>query len=164
MTNTFVVYDSQFGNTERVARAIASTLREFGTARAIHVDHVHTAALQNVDLLILGCPTHGFRPTLAMQSFLIHITRETLNNIAVACFDTRFHGVLWKHSAAPQMVKQLRSMGIEPIVPPESFFVMTMKKEGPLLVGEVKRAANWASDIHLLLSTLHPSPGITTAR
>jgi len=35
-------------------------------------------------------------------------------------------------------------MGVEPIVPPESFFVKAMKKEGPLLDGEVERAASWA--------------------
>ncbi len=33
-------------------------------------------------------------------------------------------------------------------VPPESFFVKAMKKEGPLLAGEVERAASWALGIH----------------
>jgi hypothetical protein len=46
------------------------------------------------------------------------------------------------------MVRQLRAMGVEPLVPPESFFVKAMKKEGPLLVGEVERAATWALGIH----------------
>jgi hypothetical protein len=27
-------------------------------------------------------------------------------------------------------------MGVEPLVPPESFFVQAMKKEGPLLAGK----------------------------
>jgi flavorubredoxin len=28
--NTLIIYDSQFGNTERIAQAIADTLRAFG--------------------------------------------------------------------------------------------------------------------------------------
>jgi len=35
-------------------------------------------------------------------------------------------------------------MGVEPLVPPESFFVKAMKKEGPLIAGEMERAATWA--------------------
>ncbi len=148
MMNAFVVYDSQFGNTERIARSIASTLSEFGRVRAVRVGQAIPGDLQGVDLLILGCPTQGFRPTLGMQSFLGNISRRTPSGLAVACFDTRFPGALWKHSAAPQMVKQLRSMGVEILVPPESFFVKTMKKEGPLLARETERAARWAFGIH----------------
>ena len=39
-------------------------------------------------------------------------------------------------------------------VPPESFFVKAMKKEGPLLAGEVERAASWALGIHQQYETL----------
>ena len=142
--NTLIVYDSQFGNTERIAQAIAGTLRSFGRAQAVRVDPAHPVSFQGVDLLILGCPTQGFRPTPAMQSFLGNVSYQSLSGLAVACFDTRFRGRLWKSSAAPRMARQLRTMGVEPIVPPESFFVKTMKKEGPLLTGEVERAATWA--------------------
>lgn len=84
------------------------------------------------------------RPTLAMQSFLGNVSSQRLSGLAVACFDTRFRGFLWKSSAAPRMARQLRTLGVEPLVPPESFFVQAMKKEGPLLAGEVERAASWA--------------------
>lgn len=146
--NTVVVYDSQYGNTEQLAQTIADTLRVFGSAQAIRVDAIQANMLQGADLLLVGSPTQGFRPTLAIQSFLANLSSQSLRDLAVACFDTRFRGALWKISAAPQMVKQLRAMGIEPIVPPESFFVKTMKKEGPLLPGEVERAAEWAMGIH----------------
>jgi flavodoxin len=142
--NTFIVYDSQFGNTERVAQAIADTLRAFGQASAVRVDPAHPVSFQGVDLLILGCPTQGMRPTPAMQSLLGNVSSQRLSGLAVACFDTRFRGFLWKSSAAPRMARQLRTLGVEPLVPPESFFVQAMKKEGPLLAGEVERAATWA--------------------
>src|SRR5438876_5949323 len=152
--NTFVVYDSQYGNTERIAQIIADTLRAFGQAQAIRVDPAHLVSFQGVDLLILGSPTQGFRPTLAMQFLLGNVSSQALHGLAVACFDTRFRGRLWKSSAASRMARQLRTMGVEPIVPPESFFVKTMKKEGPLLTGEVERAATWA---RMLFNKAEPS-------
>jgi len=142
--NTFIVYDSQFGNTERIAQAIADTVRAFGQASAVRVDPAHPVSFQGVDLLILGCPTQGMRATPAMQSFLGKVSSQRLRDLTVACFDTRFRGFLWKSSAAPHMARQLRTMGVEPLVAPESFFVKAMKKEGPLLAGEVERAATWA--------------------
>jgi flavodoxin len=146
--NALIVYDTQYGNTERIAQVIADTLRAFGQVQAVRVDPAHSVSFQGVDLLIVGCPTQGFRPTPAMQSFLGTVSSQSLSDLAVACFDTRFRGVLWKSSAAPRMARQLRTMGVEPLVPPESFFVKAMKKEGPLLAGEVERAASWALGIH----------------
>ncbi|HEU0002112.1 MAG TPA: flavodoxin family protein [Ktedonobacteraceae bacterium] len=146
--NTLVVYDSQYGNTERIAQVIADTLRAFGHAQAVRVDPSRPVSFQGVDLLILGCPTQGFRPTPAMQSWLEKISPALLSGLAVVCFDTRFRGRLWQRSAAVVMARQLRTMGVEPLVPPESFFVKAMKKEGPLLAGEVERAARWALGVH----------------
>jgi flavodoxin len=147
--NTFVLYDSQFGNTEQIAQAIAGTLSAFGQAQAVRVDPAHPLKLQGVDLLILGCPTQGFRPTPAMLSFLEKVSNASLSGLTVACFDTRFRGRLWKHSAAQHMAGQLHTMGVEPLVPPESFFVkFTREGKGPLLAGEGERAASWASSVH----------------
>ncbi len=106
-------------------------------------------------MLILGCPTQGMRQTPAMQSFITSIPRELLSGLSVACFDTRFRGGFWKISAAPGMAKQLRTMGAELLVPPESFFVKSMKKEGPLLAGELERAASWA---HMLSEKIAVHP------
>lgn len=154
--NTLVVYDSQFGNTELIARVIASTLRAFGQSQAVRVDPDRTIKLQGMDLLIVGCPTQGFRPTLAMQSFLGKVSPQALSGVTVACFDTRFRGRLWKNSAAPRMDRQLRAVGVKTLVAPESFFVKAMKKEGPLLAGEVERASAWALSIHQRYEALQP--------
>ena len=145
--NTLVVYDSQFGNTERIARIIAHSLREFGDAHAARVDPYHIFKTEGLDLLIVGSPTQGFSPTHEMQAFLRDISPEVLKSVGVACFDTRFRGRLWKSSAARYMDRHLRAMGIEPLAAPESFFVKAMKKEGPLLDGEMERAVNWALGI-----------------
>ncbi len=155
--NTLVVYDSQYGNTKRIAQAIADTLRAFGQAQAVRVDPDRSFKFQGVDLLILGCPTQGFRPTPVMLSFLGTVSSQSLRGLAVVCFDTRFRGRLWKSSAAPRMTRQLRSMGVEPIAPPESFFVKALKKEGPLLAGEVERATTWARMLFNKVQGLRPA-------
>ena len=36
--NALVLYDSQYGDTERIAQVIADTLGEFGEARAVRLD------------------------------------------------------------------------------------------------------------------------------
>ena len=156
--NTLIVFDSQYGNTERIAQTIADALRAFGQAQAVRVDPAHPLELQGVDLLILGCPTQGFRPTPAMLSFLGTVSNQLLSGLAVACFDTRFRGRMWKHSAAQHMAGQLHTMGVEPLVPPESFFVkFTREGKGPLLAGEVERAATWARILFTKAEAPHPA-------
>ena len=141
--NALVVYDSQYGNTERIARAITDTLRGLGDARSIRVGAMLSEALNGVDMLVLGCPTQGWRPTKAMQALLQGLTAERLRGVDVACFDTRFMKPRWlTGSAANVMGKRLHAMGAPLLAPPESFFVLGT--EGPLAQGEVERAAEWA--------------------
>lgn len=141
--NTLVVYDSQFGNTEQVARAIAQTLSAYGSARAERVDKAHPGDIWDIHLLILGSPTQGWRATPAMQAFLNRIPSDLLHGVAVACFDTRFDRASWlTGSAAQRIAKALKKWGVPLIAPPESFFVQTT--EGPLQVGELSRAEHWA--------------------
>ena len=55
--NVLVVYDTQFGNTEQVARVIASHLEPLGIVRLISVSDEAAVDLDNVDLLVIGGPT-----------------------------------------------------------------------------------------------------------
>jgi flavodoxin len=143
MMNALVLYESQYGNTERIARTIADSLREFGDARAVLVDKAHPAELQGMDLLILGCPTQGWRPTPAIQAFVEGISSERIGSLAISLFDTRFKLPRWMSgSAAKVMAEKLQEKGISLIVPPESFYVKGT--EGPLRSGELDRAAAWA--------------------
>ena len=51
---------------------------------------------------------------------------------------THFRGRLRKRSAVQHMARQLCTMGVGPLVLPESFFMKSMKKEGPLVAGKWK--------------------------
>jgi len=141
--DALVVYDSQYGDTQRIAQAIADTLGEFGEARALRLDPAHPVELQGVDLFILGCPTQGWRPTPAIQSFLEETSSEELRGLGGACFDTRFRlPRFMTGSAANVMAGKLREKGVSLLVAPESFFVKGT--EGPLREGELERASMWA--------------------
>ena len=47
--NTMVIYDSQYGNTKRIAQAIADTLLAFGQAQAVRVDPDRSLSFQGAD-------------------------------------------------------------------------------------------------------------------
>jgi flavodoxin I len=153
--NTLVVYDSQYGNTERVAQSIAEALRAFGQVRTVRAGVAPLVELGEVDALILGCPTQGWRPTKATHDYLANTPAASLRRLAVACFDTRFHKPRWlTGSAAAVLVKKLQQVGVKTIMPPESFFVL--HTEGPLEPGELERATAWANTIANKIAPPHP--------
>lgn len=144
--NTLILYDSQFGNTERIAKSIADTVRAYGEVRAVRINAAQPIDLQGTALLIVGSPTQGWRATKAIQSFLDSLSPAQLRGVAVASFDTRFQKPRWlTGSAAGAIAKSVQRMGISLLVPPESFFVTG--SEGPLVDGELDRAARWAATL-----------------
>jgi len=147
--NILLIYDSKFGNTEKVAQTIALALSDYGTVRLLPVEKADAFSLVNasdIHLLIVGCPTqiHGVSP--AMRQFLDRIPPESLRGMPALCFDTRYRSPRWiTGSAARRTAKFLDDKGAHIVFPPESFFVM--ETEGPLEVGELNRAAKWAQNI-----------------
>lgn len=140
---TLIVYDSQYGNTELIAKAVEAALSPVGETRAIRVGALQADSLDGVNLLILGSPIQGWRPTVAMQTLLQSLTRERLRGVSAACFDTRISHQRWlSGSAAKIMTRRLQSLGAVVVAPPEGFYVEGT--EGPLVAGEEARAADWA--------------------
>jgi flavodoxin I len=145
--NTLVVYDSVYGNTEIIARAIADAIP--GDVPVLRVGDVKPASLEAVDLLILGSPTHGSLPTEAVQGLLDRIGPPTHEGAKAATFDTRLTwGILerWGGFAAPRMADRLREKGWTLAGQPGGFLVKGLKK-GPLKRGEADRAAAWAKGL-----------------
>jgi flavodoxin len=143
---TLMIYDSRFGNTEQIARAIADVLEKHGAVQLVPATEADTPDLRGVDLLVLGCPTqhHGLTP--AMQTLFEHMPREALYGLATVTFDTRYRMVEFlSGSAAHLMAQRLKRAGARLLLPPESFFVHA--SEGPLEDGELERAGQWAERI-----------------
>jgi len=151
-----IIYDSFFGNTEKIAQAIH---RSLGTAEDAVISRVNQTApgdLAGVQLLIVGSPTRAFRPTKAITGFLDKIPDSGLKGMKVAAFDTRI-AVADVHSrllnilvrffgyAAKPIAGKLMKKGGELITPSEGFFVKG--SEGPLKEGEEERAGLWTQGI-----------------
>jgi flavodoxin len=152
--NALVVYESIFGNTAKIAQAIATALK----AQALPVGEATPEMLQGLDVLIVGSPTRGFRPTPEMAKFLKALPRNSLAGIGVAAFDTRIALQTINSSimrfivdkggyAAPTIEKTLQRLGGRRLASSEGFHVTGEK--GPLEDGEVDRASAWASGIGL---------------
>jgi len=136
-----IVYDSTYGNTEEIARAIGEAIT--GEVKVLRVGEADPS--ETFDLLIVGSPTHGGRPTQAIQDFTKRV--PALNGAPVAAFDTRLSTSLVKifGYAAGRIGKTLEKKGGTLVKPPEAFFVKGTK--GPLREGELERAASWAGEI-----------------
>jgi flavodoxin len=152
-----VVYDSAYGNTEQIAQAIGGALGASADVETCRVGDAQPGQLAAVDLLVVGSPTQKFRPTSATANLLKAIPSNGLRNIKVAAFDTRItEEEIEKVRILPYFVKvfgyaaqpiadRLEKKGGELAVPPEGFYVGGT--EGPLLEGELERAADWARQI-----------------
>ncbi len=140
-----IVYDSKYGNTEQIAGAIGGSIGS--DVKVLRAAEANPAELKTIDLLIIGSPTQGGRPTPAIREFINKIPESSLNGIKVAAFDTRisrkFVGVFGY--AAGRIATDLKTKGGNLIVPPEGFFVQGIK--GPVTEGELERAAGWLKEI-----------------
>jgi flavodoxin len=140
---TLVVFDSQYGNTEHIAGAIAAQMREDGEVRIARVGDVEVIDLDWADLVIVGGPTqkHGLSP--AMHFWLSQLPRGILNAKLGLAFDTRYpRARLLTGAASGKIASALERLGCVLLAPGESFFVDD--REGPLEEGEPERAASWA--------------------
>jgi flavodoxin len=148
-----IVYDSVFGNTEQIAKAIGDSLADLTSTEVVKVSEAKLEQLQGTGLLIVGSPTRAFKPTKAIVDFLIQIPSNGLKGINVAAFDTRVNTEdvnsrilngfvrIFGYAAKP-IADKMQKKGGNLVLPPEGFFVKD--NEGPLKDGELERAAKWA--------------------
>ncbi len=138
-----VVYDSFYGNTAQVARAIGAVAA--GEVEVLSVSEAKPTELRSFDLVIVGSPTQGGRATEAMRAFLASV--PALDGASVAVFDTRLEARWVKifHYAAGKLADELKELGATLAAEPESFIVKG--KKGPLVAGELERAAAWGRSL-----------------
>ena len=157
-----VVFESLWGNTEQVARAIAAGLQESVEVEVVDV-RAAPGSPGDVDLVVAGGPTHAFSMTRAstredavkqgaphgagepgLREWLEAQPREAHHRIAT--FDTRVTKV--QHlpgSAARSAARSARRHGYDLAAKPVSFYVEDM--QGPLAAGELDRATAWGREL-----------------
>lgn len=157
-----VVYESMYGNTHRVAEAIAEGL---GATAVVSAEEAARMDLSGLDLLVVGGPTHAHGMTRGQTRHAAVAdsmsrdkgltvdpsaegpgVREWLDSLGpssgrAAAFDTRVDmpTVLTGH-ASKGIGKQLKKHGFELVAEPESFLV---SGDSGLVPGELDRARNW---------------------
>ena len=160
-----VVYESMFGNTEAVAKAVA-----LGLAHDFDVDLTECGSApspvpDDVALLVVGAPTHAFslsragtrdsarqqasstaRPSeFGVREWLDGLDRKLqgtgATQLVAAAFDTKVAHPRLPGSAARAAAKKLHRLGLRAVVSPKTFLVEGT--EGPLVEGEADAAFRW---------------------
>lgn len=136
MTETrkaIVIYGTQFGNTEKVAKALASGIREQGVqVDCVRVDEVDINKLAEYDLLAIGGPTLAFGMSKPMKDLLGKLKGIELRGKKAFAFDTKVR-FMFAGSAAKAIEVKLKRLGMSIVRPCSSAIVKG--KEGPLEEG-----------------------------
>jgi Flavodoxin len=158
-----VVYESMFGNTKAIAEAVAAGVSSQMTVDVVEVGHASPVVDQDVDLLVVGGPTHAFgmsrprtRSSAAEQVSTGLVStgaglREWLEKLecspttGTAAFDTRVDKPRLPGTASHAAEKRLRRRGCTIAARGTSFLVDGMT--GPLLPGEEDRARRWGESV-----------------
>jgi flavodoxin len=158
--DAIVVYESLWGNTAEVARAVAEGLGP--GARALRADEAGPDAVAGAELVVAGAPVLGFKlsspkmrdairqnpgkgPAPDLSCPLVSAWLEGLAPASGwgAAFDTRVRGPFGK--GAPEIARLLEAAGYRRLAEPEGFVVKG--KHGPLRDGELERARAWGEQL-----------------
>ncbi|GGC89103.1 flavodoxin [Tersicoccus solisilvae] len=153
-----VVYESAFGNTHRIAEAIAAGLREQGEVTVTSVENAPRRVSADIDLVVAGGPTHAFSmsrrstrevaqqrgaphadPRMGIRDWIAD-QRDRDRHATFAAFDTRVPTRFTLGTAAASAARAARRRGF-PTARPHGFRVEGY--EGPLLPGELDDATEW---------------------
>lgn len=160
-----VVYESMFGNTKKIASAIAD---ELGCA-AVPVKEATQAQLAAVDLVVVGGPTHAWgmsrpstrkaaaeqaakpgsgltlEPDATGTGLREWLTAHAGQLPAAVAFDTRIKmPAMISGRASRRIAAVLRRSHVRQPVAPQSFLV---SKANQLQPGELDRAAGWGRQL-----------------
>lgn len=161
MRRALVVYESLFGHTRTIARAVAAGLAERVPVEALPVAQVTARVGSEVGLLVVGCPNHHLgMPTpesrreaardfgarvaagLGLREWLTALSR-TGPGLPTAAFDTRLVRPRRPPPGPLTATYQnlLREWGFLVVAAPTHFYVASVS--GPLIAGEEERARDW---------------------
>jgi flavorubredoxin len=161
-----VVYESHWGNTEAVARAIAEGIGP--DARTMHTDDATGSAVAGADLIVAGAPVIAFSlPREGMRTQIVGdekaptppdvshpLMRSWLDALPAgagwgAAFETR---IWWSPRGATSTIEsKLKRAGFPRLAKSERFIVAGAY--GPLRDGELERARQWGAALAQTLAT-----------
>ena len=153
-----IIYDSLFGNTQKIAEAIEAKFSLVHESKVFKVGSVSPNILKEADALIIGSPTHGGRPTDPIKKLIHSFSKDMIVNRKVATFDTSFPTknmgffinkiVKFFGNASYRLSNELSKKGAN-VIDSKIFYVLG--KEGPLQEGEIEKAQLWVETLNNLL-------------
>ena len=128
-----VIYDTRFGNTEKIARALARGIEKQGLkVDCVNVDKVDVDKLVEYDFLAIGGPTHVHGVSKPMKAFFEKLKSLDIRDRKAFAFDTRLES-WWAGSAAKGIENRMKKLGMKIVRSRESAIVKG--GEGPLEEG-----------------------------
>jgi hypothetical protein len=164
-----VVYESLWGNTAAIARAIAQALGP--GAQALSTAEAIEAAIADADLIVAGAPVHsmnlptemsrewartgglgpgGAPPDLSHPSMRTWLAELPKGRGRSAAFDTRVEA-WYGRGAASKILRGLKRAGYRPLAKVRGFYVsghpIKPTSDGTLRDGEIERARLWGAEL-----------------
>jgi flavodoxin len=137
MINAAVIYDSNFGNNEKLAKALSTGLQEAGlSVDLLRIGEFSHSTIQNYDLVCLGGPTHIARISENMKAFFTDIKSVDLRGKLGFCFGTRLDSrmnIFDINGSAKKIQGKLKKKGVKMVKDAEN--VLVAGREGPLVAG-----------------------------
>ena len=162
MTRAFIIVESYFSNTRAIADSVAAGLSDGGVeAQVVDVDEAPSCLPSDLDLLVLGAPTHNRGLPTAATRAKARAQAGPGNNspgisewlgdaevpaaLSVAAFDTVISKGWLSGSAAKAIAKTLERRQGRRTVSVRSFVVTANK--GPLATGQESDAHSWGREL-----------------
>lgn len=115
-----VIFDTRYGNTEKIAKSLEAGLRESGIQTAcVNAKEATLESLKEYDLIAVGAPTEWLSASKPMKEFLGKLESADLSGRYGFAFDTKLERPL-SGSAGKHIEKEMKKLGLESIAPRES--------------------------------------------
>lgn len=125
-----LIYDSIFGNTEKVAKALSSGMREEGIeVDCMRANSVDIGTLGNYDMIVIGGPTHKVGLSETMKTFTKQLKKADVKNKLAFAYDTKYNK-RFAGSAANRIERRMKQYGMKIVMSHVSAVVLG--REGPL--------------------------------
>ncbi|MGQ4871666.1 MAG: flavodoxin family protein [Candidatus Thorarchaeota archaeon] len=147
MKRALIVYESIYGNTERVASAIAEGITESGDVECVikKPGEIHTDELALHDAILFGAPNHNQEPARNIVKFIERATIVELEQKIGAVFDTYTGG---NKGIAASKLEAIVKEEIPCIkIAVQSLSAKVEDRRGPLSEGEIERARAFGRDV-----------------
>jgi flavodoxin len=129
MPRACVIFDTRYGNTEKIAKSLASGLGRGGiTTDCSDVSKVSLASLGENDLICVGGPTQYRTASKEMQDFLQSLSSLNLEGKLAFAFDTK-RGFVLAGSAAKYIEHALRKRGMRIVDESQSAIIVSPEPE-----------------------------------